>query len=215
MRIVWGKREELPTAYFEALSYYRHRVFVEHLGWKLSTNGQEETDQFDGPDAVYGIAFDERGIVKGCARLLPTTRPYLLAEVFPELLCGEAAPCSERIWEISRFATIDLEQPYRRQLRRSSRDNTREFTEATLRYVSSLGVEQLVSVSTVGLERLLRKMGVEVRSNCPRPGSDALLGCWIDVARSRRGLVLTQARKRSPFVAKAYALETARAFDLI
>src|SRR3954471_2659760 len=109
MRIVWGKREELPKASFDALSYYRHRVFVKHLGWPLVTNGQDEIDQFDGPNAVYGIAFDEREAGKGCVRLLPTTSPYLLAEVFPDLLRGEAAPCSESVWEISRFACMDLE----------------------------------------------------------------------------------------------------------
>lgn len=206
MRIVWGKREELPAASFDALSYYRHRVFVEHLAWPLATNGQDEIDQFDGPDAVYGIAFDERESIKGCVRLLPTTRSYLLAEVFPDLLCGETAPCSEKIWEVSRFASMDLEAD-RYQQRRTSLESTREIVDATLQYVATLGVEQLVSVSTVGMERMLRKMGVEIRSNCPKSAPDALLGCWIEVARSRRGLALNRGHRRSALVGNAFAPE--------
>ncbi len=40
----------------------------------------------------------------GSWRLLPTTGPYMLRDVFPQLLHGVAAPAAADTWEISRFA---------------------------------------------------------------------------------------------------------------
>ena len=40
--------------------------------------------------------------------MLPTTRPYLLDEVFPHLLHGIAPPHSPDVWELSRFAAMDF-----------------------------------------------------------------------------------------------------------
>ena len=84
------------------------KVFVERFGWALHTKNGMESDQFDRQDTVYVVAQDDRGHVSGCARLLPTTRPYLLGEAFPQLLNGLAPPCSPDVWELSRFAAVDL-----------------------------------------------------------------------------------------------------------
>jgi N-acyl-L-homoserine lactone synthetase len=134
--------------------------------------------------------------------------------VFPELLNGEAAPCSERIWEISRFASMDLEARVNGRPQQYSAANTQTIVTETLRYAAALGVEQLVSVSTVSLERLLRKMGVAVRSKSRRPTASSLVGCWIEVARSRCTTNVAVDWKRSIPVGKAHALEPARGFDL-
>ncbi|MFD2272858.1 acyl-homoserine-lactone synthase [Undibacterium arcticum] len=67
-----------------------------------------ELDQFDRPDTLYVATQDDEGQVNGCARLLPTDRPYLLGEVFPELMNGLVPPCTPDVWELSRFAAMDF-----------------------------------------------------------------------------------------------------------
>jgi acyl-homoserine lactone synthase len=92
----------------------RKRVFVDRLGWQVPViEGEFEIDQFDGPDALYLLSLDERGNHEGSLRLLPTTKPHLLSEVFPHL-CEREVPRGPRIWEITRLCTApDLADPRR------------------------------------------------------------------------------------------------------
>ncbi len=90
-----------------AMARYRYRVFVGQLGWDLPVPVDCDQDQFDNPHTRHLIAYDREEVV-GYARLLPTTQPYLLQTLFPELLNGMGAPVDEGVWELSRYAATDL-----------------------------------------------------------------------------------------------------------
>ena len=82
----------------------RKRVFVDTLGWQLpSRDSWLEVDEFDNEYAVYLIA-RTAGTVRhqGSVRLLPSTRPHVLASLFP-FLCADSVPVGEECWEISRL----------------------------------------------------------------------------------------------------------------
>src|SRR5688572_9071670 len=91
----------------EAMFRLRYRVFHERLGWDVRAHDGLEIDDYDDLASHYLLALDDGAVVGGW-RLRPTTRPYMLAEVFPQLLGGQAAPRRDDIWEISRFA-VDTE----------------------------------------------------------------------------------------------------------
>ena len=80
----------------------RRRVFRDRLDWKVSVSDGLEIDQYDALTPTYLLGVDRRDVV-GCVRLLPTTGPNMLADTFPVLLDGRAAPKNVRIWESSRF----------------------------------------------------------------------------------------------------------------
>lgn len=80
----------------------RHRLFVERQQWEVPTFRGFEYDQFDTPAAQYLVWLDGRGETRGVARLLPTTRPYMVKTLWPELVCGEL-PESDAVWEVTRF----------------------------------------------------------------------------------------------------------------
>lgn len=82
----------------------RHKVFVEELGWEaLRRPDGLEVDQFDDDEhAVHMLAWEGERLV-GYQRLLPTTRPYLLTEVYPHLCDGEP-PCGKNVFEWTRIA---------------------------------------------------------------------------------------------------------------
>jgi acyl homoserine lactone synthase len=84
----------LPEGVGNALAQYRHEIFVKQLGWRLPMADDEfERDQYDRDDTVYVVGREESGSICGCARLLPTTQPYLLKDLFPFLLAeGIPAP---------------------------------------------------------------------------------------------------------------------------
>lgn len=183
MRFTIGSLAELPDASLEALDDYRHGVFVERLGWQLQTPAHRERDDFDRLDTVYVIAHGKHGRVVGCARLLPTTRPYLLSHVFPQLLDGLEPPCSSRVWELSRFASLDLENDGRGGLGFQSSPEAVALLRAAIRCAHELGATALITVSPVGVERLLRNAGFEAeRLGVPRQvGEHRLFACRIAV----------------------------------
>lgn len=61
----------------------RHRIYIEELRWRGLTPRADnrEIDQFDIEDTVYLLGIEE-GRVVGGLRLLPTTGPHLIADVF-------------------------------------------------------------------------------------------------------------------------------------
>lgn len=83
----------------------RKRVFIDRLGWDLpATDGEFEIDQFDVAAAVYLMALGSSGELIGSLRLLPSTGPHILGDLFPQLCHGDP-PRGHGIWEISRFCT--------------------------------------------------------------------------------------------------------------
>ena len=162
----------MPCAVADELGCYRRRVFVERLGWALNVTNGSETDQFDRAGTVYVIA-REAGRIIGCARLLPTTGPYLLADVFPELLHGQPAPCSPQVWELSRFAAVDLDAPAAARGEQFSSPAAVGLLRASICAIGRRGGTELVTVSPLGVERLLRKAGFAASRFAP----PRLVGC--------------------------------------
>ena len=79
-------------------------VFRDRLGWDVQVEEGEERDRFDDVDPLYLLSVDDRGQVRGTLRLLPTTGPNMLRDVFHQLLDPGHTVESPVIWEASRFA---------------------------------------------------------------------------------------------------------------
>lgn len=183
MNFVSGTASTLSATLYEGIAAYRHKVFVETLGWDLKTEAGLEYDQFDRDDTVYVVARDEQDRLSGCARLLPTVRPYLLGDVFPELLHGAPVPCSPDVWELSRFAAVDFNNRTMSPLAQCSAPLSIELLRAAIACAAAHGAKRLVTVSPVGIERLLRRAGIPARRAGPPLIIDGhpIFACWIDV----------------------------------
>lgn len=184
MQILAGNTVNLPEGVFNRVSNYRHRVFVERLGWELNCTDGLELDQFDRPDTVYVVAQDQDECIQGCARLLPTTQSYLLAEVFPQLLNGAPAPKSPDVWELSRFAAVDINNPVGSTDRQFSSDLAISLLRESIRVAKSKGAKRLITVSPLGVERLLVRAGFKMRRAGPPmlvSGKYPIFACWIDL----------------------------------
>jgi acyl homoserine lactone synthase len=81
----------------------RGRVFKDRLDWDVAVSNGLEIDEYDTFKPTYLLLLEQTEVV-GCVRLLPTTGRNMLADTFPVLLDGNAAPRAARIWESSRFA---------------------------------------------------------------------------------------------------------------
>ena len=182
MELILAGAEALPDSLYEELGRYRYHVFIEKLGWKLDTPDGIERDQFDRPDTVHVIARNAAGIV-GCARLLPTTGPYLLGEVFPQLMNGEEPPCSPEVWELSRFAVLDPQGQKEGVASQLPSALAVEILRTAADYVAEKGGRRMITVSPLAMERLLRKTGFHTHRAGPPSLVDGnpTLACWIEL----------------------------------
>jgi N-acyl-L-homoserine lactone synthetase len=183
MNIASGTADSLSGIYRQVAGY-RYKVFVENLGWDLHAPDGLEQDQFDRPDTIYVAARNDEGEVCGCARLLPTTHPYLLSEVFPQLLNGAPPPSSPEIWELSRFAAVDFDSPSQSPLRQMSSDIAVALLQGALDCAARHGAKRLITVSPLGIERLLRSAGFKAHRAGPPTMVDGhpIFACWIEVS---------------------------------
>lgn len=162
-------------------STYRRRTFSVMRGRAAQQKGIQDFDPFDRDDAWYVLALDEDGCIDGWARLLPTTAPYLLAARFPQLLNGLAPPCSPEIWELSRFAAVDLERAAASPLGPCASPVAEGLLRAAVSTAAEQGAKHVITVSTLGIERLLRHAGFRSHRTGPPVMSDGhpLFACWI------------------------------------
>lgn len=82
----------------------RKRVFVDLLKWDVPVLEETfEIDQFDDENAIYLVVTDAaRAKHLGSVRLLPSVRPHILGDIFPQL-CAGAVPTGDDVWEITRL----------------------------------------------------------------------------------------------------------------
>ena len=172
----------LPEDVDAALARYRHRIFVEQLGWSLpSADDRFERDQYDRGDTVYVVAHDESGAICGCARLLPTTRPYLLQELFSFLLAdGTEPPKAADVWELSRFAASGTDGALSDE---SGAWAVQPMLASVVECAVKLGARQLIGVTFLSMERLFRRIGVHAHpaGTAQRIDRRMVVGCWIDL----------------------------------
>ncbi len=181
MEIMAGFSSRFSRDLVNEVAVYRHKVFVETLGWDLKCENALEFDQFDHEDTLYVAARDEGGRINGCARLLPTTGAYLLGDVFPQLLNGLPIPCSPDVWELSRFAAVDFASGTGSASGQFSSPIAVGLLQASIEIAARHGAKRLITVSPLGIERLLRKAGFHAYRAGPPVIVDGhpLFACWI------------------------------------
>lgn len=141
----------------EDMHRLRYRVFSERLHWKVTVKDGMERDKFDDLGPVYLLNCHSNGAVEGTWRLLPTTGPYLLRDVFPELLEGRPAPNDPHIWETSRFA-VESGLDGSEGLSATSRI-TRELFCGLVEFCLTEGIVAILTVYDIRIARLLARIG--------------------------------------------------------
>lgn len=135
----------------------RAEVFSDRLGWEVNVIDGREIDRFDDADPLYLLSVDHAGLLQGAVRLLPTTGPNMLRDVFAALMPGGAVE-SPLIWESSRFA-IDphvVGAASRRDANHIVNRTTIELLCGIVEVCRKAGVEHVVSVFDARMARIFR-----------------------------------------------------------
>ncbi|WP_176084520.1 acyl-homoserine-lactone synthase [Martelella sp. HB161492] len=141
MYIISGKDTNNYKSLMDQAFELRHKVFIDELRWDIAVESKNiEMDQFDTDDAIHHLSVRD-GRVVGYQRMLPTDKPHLLADIFPQL-CMVDFPRGPDIYELTRYC-VD----------RSHRQSRRE--------VGSVGSELMVGFIEWGLASGIRKVIIE------------------------------------------------------
>jgi acyl homoserine lactone synthase len=158
MKVIVRTRTELlhDSELATGMHRLRGRVFKERLDWDVSVSDGLEIDQYDTFKPTYLLALVQRDVV-GCVRLLPTTGRNMLADTFPVLLDGHAAPKATGIWESSRFC-VDT-----KSVVATAGNGLREATfllfAAMIEWGQQRDLYAIATVTDLRMERILRRAG--------------------------------------------------------
>ncbi len=174
----------------------RHEVFHERLGWEVTSAQGLEQDEYDALQPVYLITRGPQREVTGCLRLLPTTGPYMLRDTFAQLLAGEAPPEDPHIWDISRMAVSKPSGGGRAAIN----DTTVELVAGVLTHGLEHGIDRYVAVVSVAFERILRRMGLDMRrfgdGQARWMGDTLSVAVWIEVDVDVRDAILERHQQK-------------------
>lgn len=177
LRIFESGGQPAQDAVLAAMFEARKRVFVDLLGWDVPVlAGRFEVDQFDDRHARYLVLTDAAGGHLASARLLPTTRPHILGDLYPHL-CEETPPRGRDIAEITRFC-LD------RRLRAAERLTVRnQLVSALVDHALAAGLSTYTGVAEMGWLQQILSFGWVCRPlGLPHPIDGKLLGALrIDI----------------------------------
>jgi N-acyl-L-homoserine lactone synthetase len=134
----------------------RKRVFVDWLEWDVPVvDGVYEIDQYDNGNAVYIVSADpDTGRHLGSLRLMPSTRPHMLRDIFP-MLCQGSVPLGNDIWEMTRLC-LSPDLP-----REVARVNLRLTWLGTIEFCLPRGISTLTAVTHTMFTENFKASGIE------------------------------------------------------
>ena len=180
IRIVTKDNAESHLNNLHQMHRIRKTVFKDRLGWDVAVSGELEVDEYDALEPSYLLSIDRRGIVNGCVRLLPTTGPNMLRDIFPSFVTKAAVPRGERVWEASRFAVSRNTSAAEAGLSQTTYD----LLIGVLEFGLSKGISTIACVVDVRMERILRRAGWQLERLGPahRIGSTIAVAGQLDVS---------------------------------
>ncbi|MBX4899588.1 MULTISPECIES: acyl-homoserine-lactone synthase [Rhizobium] len=154
----------------------RARVFSDRLGWEVDVTAGCESDSFDALRPTYVLAVAETGQLTGCARLLPTLGPTMVADVFPSLLPDGQLNGHAAMIESSRFCVDTTLGEGRGD--GSVHEATLTMFAGIIEWCVANGFTEIVTVTDLRFERILARVGWPLQ----RLGEPKKIGVTMAVA---------------------------------
>jgi acyl-homoserine lactone synthase len=177
----------VPDAVMRGMFAARKAVFIDLLKWDVPVlAGRYEVDQFDDEHAVYLILTDDREQHLASARLLPTTRPHILGDLFPEL-CEAAPPRQTNTYEITRFC---LDRSLTASERRTARN---QLIVALVEHALTHGITSYVAIAAISWFQQILSFGWHCRPlGLPQPiGGEQVAAIRIEIDIDTPALLAT------------------------
>jgi acyl homoserine lactone synthase len=180
IRIVTKDNADRHVSNLYQMHRLRKTVFKDRLGWDVRLSGELEIDEYDALGPSYLLSIDRYGSLNGCVRLLPTTGPNMLRDIFPSFVTNAAVPRGERVWEASRFAVSKNNTATEAGLSQTTYD----LLIGVLKFGLSNRLSTVACVVDERMERILRRAGWQLERLGParRIGNTIAMAGQLDVS---------------------------------
>ena len=155
LKLIEGSYASFFPREMDAMFRNRAETFADRLGWEVAVKDGYEQDQFDRANPLYLVSVDpDTEEYWGSLRLLPTTGPNMLRDVFPQLIDGDY------IESATICAAAIPGQPER------SRNGVNYVLSELILGIGevsvAVGLTQIVSVFDARILRVLRNAGLKI-----------------------------------------------------
>jgi acyl homoserine lactone synthase len=148
------------TSLMQAIFRLRKQVFHDQLGWSVSISGDEERDSYDAAGATYVVwCSDDKRTLYGTLRLIRTTRPTLLHDVFHATHGRNPALIDPAVWEGTRMC-IDEAAIARDFPDMAPGEGFNLLFVALCEVALALGIRRIVSNFEACMSRIYRRAGL-------------------------------------------------------
>jgi len=208
--VIEGVDRDRHPALIDAMFRMRAAVFAARLEWDVTVTDGWEIDPFDAEDPLYLLSVDEHtGALQGAVRLLPTTGPNMLRDVFPVLVPG-GAPESPLIWESSRFAVnpAAFDAADRAEANHVVNRTTIELLCGIVEVCKRAGIEHVVSVFDARMARIFRTVNCvfEIIGTPTRIGKTMTYAGVFDMSEEMRERLGEVGQLRAPVLSAGTSL---------
>ncbi len=163
IKLIEGAYASFFPREMDAMFRSRAETFSARLGWEVVVKDGYERDRFDDLNPLYLVSVDpETEEYWGSLRLLPTTGPNMLRDVFRQLLDDGETVANPTIWESSRISAVS--RPGQPDRSRSGVNYVLSELVLGIGEVAVLaGLTEIVSVFDARMFRVLKAAGVGLR----------------------------------------------------
>lgn len=213
--VIEGVDRDRHPNLIDAMFRMRAAVFADRLEWDVAVSDGREVDRFDAEDPLYLLSVDDStGALQGAVRLLPTTGPNMLRDVFP-ILVPDGAPESPLIWESSRFAVNPAAIGFsdRADANHVVNRTTVELLCGIVEVCQRSGIEHVVSVFDARMARIFRSINCafEIIGIPTRIGKTMTYAGVFDMSNQMRERLGEAAKLHSPVLAATFSSRSADA----
>lgn len=210
--VIEGVDRDRHPALIEAMFRMRATVFDDRLGWNVTVIDGREIDRFDAEDPLYLLSVDKRtGALQGAVRLLPTTGPNMLRDVFSVLVPG-GAPESPLVWESSRFAVNPeaFDAADRTEANHVVNRTTIELLCGIVEVCQRAGIEHIVSVFDARMARIFRSVNCafEIIGTPTRIGRNMTYAGVFDMSDEMRERLGEAGKLHAPVLAAGVSMRS-------
>ncbi len=158
------KNDKLLTATFKL----RKKVFADQLNWDVPVTDDQEFDAYDNEKAQYLVwCSADRETVYGVVRLIPTSAPTLLFDVFDRTHNNDQSLVSDTIYEGTRMCLDDdmIAEDFPTMAPGAG------FTLLLLALCETglaAGIDRLVSNFEPAMSRIYKRAGLNYQTEFPR-----------------------------------------------
>ena len=157
--LVQGTYSNIHSKLVDSMFQLRAKIFADRLGWDVNVKNGIERDGFDDINPLYLLSIGAQGQLNGSLRLLPTTGPNMLADVFSKILDEGDDVRSPLIWESSRFC-VSADAGAERTGNRLNY-TTGELLAGLCEVGMVAGLQSIVTVYDARIKRVVRIAGCE------------------------------------------------------